>query len=247
MTFLKNAGRVGLVLAMLGIAGCAATPSESDMAATDRTEGLNREFHKFNVGLDTVVIRPLAVTYDTVSPDVVKLMVTNEFNYLSLPKDFANHLLQGNIHDALQTLGRFTLNTIIGAVGLLDPATEFGLPEKDTDFGVTLAKLGAGEGNYLVLPVLGPSTVRDAVGRLVDNAFAPTSYLGLTLAEKGAVYGGQAVEFRDRNMEPIDEVLYNSEDSYVSLRSVYLQHRRSKVSGGDAQTEGLPDIFNQKN
>jgi phospholipid-binding lipoprotein MlaA len=245
MKLLNMSRHWAIALALLGASACTAVDPDADFAAADANESLSREFHDFNVGLDTAFVRPAARTYDKFTPEVVQHLVTNGFSHLTLPRDFANHLLQGKVKPALETLGRFTLNTIVGAGGLLDPATEFGLPKDDNDFGTTLARHGSGEGNYFVMPIFGPKTSRDAVGSVVDLAFAPTTYLGLTLTESAAVYAAEVIEFRDREMEPIDEVLYNSEDSYVTLRSVYMQQRRAKAAGKDNEADALPNIFEQ--
>ena len=245
MKLFWQAGRWCAVLALAGTAACTAVGSDDDFAALDTHEKVSREFHEFNVGWDQVFFRPAAKTYDKVTPEVVQLLVSNGFSHLTLPRDFANYLMQGKLSTALETLGRFAVNTIAGAGGLLDPATEFGLPKQDTDFGVTLARHGSSEGGYFVFPFLGPATPRDTVGRVVDLAFAPTTYIGMTLAESAAERTAETVEFRDRYMEPIDEVLYESEDSYISMRTVYLQHRRAMIAGGETEAEALPNIFEQ--
>ncbi|HSF96276.1 MAG TPA: VacJ family lipoprotein [Thermohalobaculum sp.] len=245
MKLFKVAGTWGLALALLGSAACTAVDPGADFAELDQQEPLSREFHEFNVGWDTAFIRPAAKTYDKFTPATVQLLVSNGFSHLTLPRDFANYVFQGKPVRALETLGRFTLNTIMGAGGLLDPATEFGLPKRDTDFGVTMARHGASEGSYLVFPLFGPTTSRDTVGRVVDLAFAPTTYLGLTLAESGAEYGAELIEFRDREMDAIDDVLYESEDSYVTLRAVYLQSRRALIAGDGVEPDALPNIFEQ--
>jgi phospholipid-binding lipoprotein MlaA len=137
---------------------------------------------------------------------------------------------------------------VLGAGGFLDPATEFGLPVNDTDFGITLGKHGVGEGSYWVLPLVGPTTTRDGFGGIVNLALSPTTYLGLIDPSLSPEIGlglvvGEAIDFRDRNDDLIDDVLYKSADPYISLRSIYLQRRRSEVAGEDAGAEVLPDIF----
>jgi phospholipid-binding lipoprotein MlaA len=141
-----------------------------------------------------------------------------------------------------------TIWTVLGAGGLLDPATEFGLPKDDTDFGITLGKHGVAEGTYWMIPLVGPITTRDAVGGLVDIALTPTSYIGFIepgiSPETGiSLVTGEVVHTRDHNADLIDELLYESPDPYISLRSVYLQRRRSEVAGDKAGAEALPDIF----
>ena len=201
-----------------------------------------------NLVLDRNLLRPVAQGYDFATPALVKHLLGNGFSHLDLPADFANYLMQGEIDPALEVLGRFTINTILGAGGLLDPATEFGLPENDTDFGITLGKHGVGEGSYWVLPLVGPTTSRDAFGGVVDIALSPTTYLGLIdpdlSPEVGlALVAVSAIHTRASNADLIDELLYESADPYISLRSVYLQRRRSEVAGEEGAADALPDIF----
>lgn len=249
MTLVRKLGALALVVVL---SACATAEPGADLSATDRTQGFNRQMLKVNLALDKAVLRPAAQGYDAVTPTLVKHLLGNGFSHLDLPGDFVNYVLQGEVKLALATLGRFTINTVVGAGGLLDPATEFGLPEKDTDFGITLGKHGVEEGNYLVLPLIGPTTTRDAFGRVVDIALSPTTYIGYVepsiSPETGiAITATQFIHERDANFEVIDELLYGSPDPYISLRSVYLQRRRAAVAGEDAGSEALPDIFDNTN
>jgi phospholipid-binding lipoprotein MlaA len=246
---LINAIRRCLALAaLLGVAACATAEPQAELSATDPHEGFNRTMLEVNLALDRYLVRPAAQGYDAVAPALVKHLIGNGFNHLDLPGDFANYLMQGRLDPALETLGRFTINTALGAGGLLDPATEFGLPKNDTDFGITLGKHGVIEGTYWMLPLVGPTTTRDAFGGIVDLALSPTSYLSVVgpsvSPEVGlALLVIETVDDRDRNRALIDDVLYESADPYVSLRSIYLQRRRSAVAGDEAAAEALPDIF----
>ncbi|MFQ5565011.1 MAG: VacJ family lipoprotein [Paracoccaceae bacterium] len=234
--------------AVLGVAACATADPQAELSATDTHEGFNRKMLEVNLVLDRNVLRPAAQGYDFVTPALIKHLLGNGFNHLDLPADFANYLMQGEIETALETLGRFTINTVLGAGGILDPATEFGLPKNDTNFGITLGKHGVDEGTYWVLPLVGPTTTRDAFGGLVDIALTPTTYLGVVAPgispETGlSLVAGETIHDRDANGDLIDEVLYESADPYISLRSVYLQRRRSEVAGDKGGAEALPDIF----
>ncbi|MHA1527492.1 MAG: MlaA family lipoprotein [Alphaproteobacteria bacterium] len=248
MTLIEAARRCLSIAAMLGVAACATAEPGAEFSATDPHEEFNRKMLNFNLALDRNVLRPTARGYDLGVPALVKHLLGNGFSHLDLPGDFANHLMQGEIDPALETLGRFTINTVLGAGGLLDPATEFGLPRNDTDFGITLGKHGVAEGAYWVLPILGPYTTRDAFGDIVDLAFKPTSYIGVfdsSLVNLVSIPYNvvRAVDARGRDGDLIDELLYESADPYVSLRSIYLQRRRSEVAGEEAGAEALPDIF----
>ncbi len=248
MTLINAVRRCVAFAAVLGIAACATADPGADLSATDTSEGFNRNMLEANLVLDRNVLRPVAQGYDFVTPALVKHLLGNGFDHLDLPGDFINYLMQGRLDPALETLGRFTINTVLGAGGLLDPATEFGLPKNDTEFGITLGKHGVAEGTYWMLPLVGPTTTRDAFGGLVDIALTPTTYLGFVAPgvspEAGlALVVGEVIHDRDDNGDLIDEVLYESPDPYISLRSIYLQRRRSEVLSDDAGIEALPDIF----
>ena len=190
---LTNAIRRGLALgAILSVAACATADPRAELSATDPHEGFNRKMLDFNLALDRNVLRPVARGYDAVTPALVKHLLGNGFNHLDLPADFINYLLQGEIDPALETLGRFTINTVLGAGGLLDPATEFGLPKDDTDFGITLSRHGVGEGTYWMLPVVAPITTRDAFGGLVDLAPSSHPSMGLRASVTSPAHGTRA-------------------------------------------------------
>jgi len=231
------------------VSACASTGPRDGFAKSDAYEPFNRAVHKNNLRADTYVLRPMAIGYELVTPDLFQHLIRNGLNHLDLTTDFDNYLMQGDIDRGLSTFGRFTLNTIVGAGGLLDPATEFGLPEEDTDFGMTLARHGVGEGSYLVLPLLGPTTIRDSFGFLVDRAFSPSTYFGVA-GIPGYVSPSLTVtdfvDRRNRNADLIDDVLYGSEDSYVTLRAAFLQRRRALIAGEERQIDALPDIFDDE-
>ncbi|MGF1552910.1 MAG: VacJ family lipoprotein [Paracoccaceae bacterium] len=241
--------RTGALLLAAALGACASTDDGSGgFAAQDPYEDTNRVFHSFNVGLDSYVLRPAAQAYDVIAYGPIQHIVGNGLDHLELPADFANYLFQGEGRMALRTLGRFTLNTAMGAGGLLDPATEFGLPHEPTDFGVTLGKYGVAQGPYLVLPLLGPSSPRALAGFAVDTGLTPTTYVGLLETDALSNIGPiitvtDNVDQRDENFDLIDELLYESPDSYVTLRSVYLQRRQALIGGEDA---AAPDIFDDE-
>jgi ABC-type transporter lipoprotein component MlaA len=166
----------------------------------------------------------------------VRQGVTNFASNLNQPGYVLNDLLQLRVGDAVQNTLRFAINSTVGIGGLLDPATAVGLPAAETDFGETMHVYGLGEGDYHVLPVLGPSTTRDSVGRIVDFAMNPcATWLSRRKPDiwPGARVAG-AVRRRSDFASTIDDVLYRSEDSYTALRSLYLQNRRFELRGGRA-------------
>lgn len=241
----SRAAAACLLVAMA--AGCAATAPEGALIA-DPYEGLNRSIHAFNVGVDRVVLRPTAQAYDAVAPALVQHLVSNAVDHLRLPVSFFNYVLQGEVETALEIAGRFGVNTIAGAGGLLDPATEFGLPDAPTDFGLTLASYGADEGVFFMLPIFGPSTARDTTGRIVDIGLNPLTYITVgdgsgAIAATAAQYLTPPVVSRAQNAAIIDELLYNSEDSYVALRTAYVLSRRARASQGGVDIDQLPDIY----
>jgi len=240
--------RCAAIALVSGVAACATADPQADLSATDTHQAFNQRMLDFNLAVDRNVLRPVAQAYGFVTPTTIKHVLGNGFSHLDLPADFINYLLQGEIDPALETLGRFTINTVMGAGGLLDPATDFGLPKRDTDFGITLGRHGVSEGTYWVLPFIGPTTTRDAFGGLVDFALTPTTYLGLVdpalAPEVGiAIFGTSTVHSRNANAAVIDDLLYESADPYISLRSVYLQRRRSDVAGDQGGADALPNIF----
>jgi phospholipid-binding lipoprotein MlaA len=248
MTLIDAIRRIAAMALALAIAGCATADPQVDLSATDTHQAFNQRMLDFNLALDRNLLRPAAQGYDFITPATVKHMIGNGFSHIDLPADFVNYLLQGEISSALDTLGRFTINTVMGAGGLLDPATEFGLPKRDTDFGITLGRHGVAEGTYWVLPLIGPTTTRDAFGGIVDFALTPTTYIGVIdpslSPEVGiALLGVGTIDKRDRNADLIDDVLYNSADPYISLRSIYLQRRRADVAGDDGGVDAIPNIF----
>ncbi len=241
----RPARRLAAALAtVVLVAGCADPQSNDSQFVHDPWEPVNRDFHSFNKGMDTVLLRPTAKVYDTVTPALARLLIRNGLSMLELPGIFVNHVLQGDIESAAMTAGRFGVNVVMGA-GLIDPATELGLPLVDTDLGLTFAEWGVEEGPYVEMPLLGPATSRDAVGRIGQIALDPVNFVtGADVVDviqpASTVLG--AVEARAWNMSAIDQLLYQSADSYVATRSAYLQLRRREVAGGVTE-EQLPDVF----
>lgn len=225
--------------ALLLLAACNSTPDANGI--NDPLEPMNRKVHAFNVGLDSHVVKPLTggksddARPDDAKPGIGSRIVQGVGNFgsnLAEPGKAINHLLQGQPEPAIKTTFRFLVNTTVGLGGVLDPATaDFALPEQDTDFGQTLAVWGVGEGPYLELPLLGPSTGRDAVGKVVDLVADP---MGSVLNRDqriigfGARLAGKAAE-RGAHGDTIDSVLYESADSYAQTRLIWLQHRRHEL------------------
>jgi phospholipid-binding lipoprotein MlaA len=229
-----------------------AAPAPSDFAIAeggpgeeikDPYEGFNRGIFAFNDTIDTYLLRPIAKAYGFIMPDVGKRLVNNFVQNLNSPVVLANDLLQLEGNDAAVTTGRFIVNSTFGVGGLFDVAAAYGLKRHHADFGQTLHSYGAGPGSYVMIPVLGPSTVRDGVGLAVDTAFNPLTYL-LGTPTNLAITGGKGVVERETLIEPLDDLRASSVDYYAALRSTYYQDRAVELrKGTPADTTELDTLF----
>ena len=216
----------------------------------DPLEGFNRGVLAFNDVVDQTVLRPIAWVYNKVTPDPAILALRRFFTNLRAPVLFANDVLQLEFADAATTFGRFGLNSTIGLLGLFEVAEPLGLPPHYADFGQTLHSYGSGAGPYLMLPLFGPSTLRDGVGRGVDVALDPLTWI-LTPGQSLALTGGQTVVRREELLEPLDELRKSSIDWYAALRSAYYQRRAvelGKLAGAPPAGQAPPasdDLFEE--
>lgn len=221
----------GSAVVLVLLAGCSApdTPSEFH----DPYESVNRAVHASNKGADRLFFRPASQAYGTIVPEPVRRGLSNASSNLSGPRNVANDLLQGNVEDAGHNLMRFLVNTTIGVFGVFDPASgSFGLENRDTGFGDTLAVWGAREGAYLELPLFGPSTERDAVGQFVDIFTNPLDSVFDEASDVAALTSFPSVlNSRFELADTVDGILYDSADSYAQLRLFYLESRRFQLSG----------------
>ena len=239
--------RLSLSVAALVVLGaCAAqqldTAERSD-GIYDPYEVQNRKVHKFNKALDKNLIGPSARRFARVVPAEVRLSFNNISDNLSMPAVAVNSLLQGDLRGAGLATARFAINSVIGIGGIADAADEFDVPEHETDFGETLAVRGVGEGAYVELPLFGPSTQRDTVGRVVDGFTNPLTY-NLDSPEK---YYKPTFDYlarvndRARYDDTINSILYDSADSYAQARLIYLQNSRFKL--GKSSDNGSLDPY----
>lgn len=197
----------------------------------DPMEGFNRAVFAFNEGLDTVLIRPVAVGYDTVLPGPVRTGVSNFYNNLDDLFISVNSLLQGKPADAVGDAARFVFNSTFGIVGIFDVASEMGIEKHNEDFGQTLGRWGASTGPYLVLPLYGPRNVRDAAGLAVKIAADPVGNVG-HVPTRNTLTAVRLVDDR-ANLLPADKIIEEAAlDKYSYLRDAYLQRRRSLVFDG---------------
>lgn len=240
---LQNYGKMtgASVVALAFLGACAAPPPPA--ATHDPYEPTNRVMHAVNRGIDRALVRPSSKVYGSIVPQPVKTGVANFATNLDLPGDMVNGMLQGNINGFGKNFFRFAINSTLGVGGLFDPAKSFGLTQEKTDFGQTLHVWGVGEGPYVELPGLGPSTVRDVVGTAVDIAANPVS---LALPSPESYYAtvakvGSKLGDRDRYSDTIDSILYESADSYAQARLLYLQNRRFEL--GQTAAGGADDFI----
>ncbi|MGE3141899.1 MAG: VacJ family lipoprotein [Hyphomonadaceae bacterium] len=213
-------------------------------AISDPFEGFNRSMYRFNDALDRAVLEPVAKGYRAVTTGPVRAGVRNFLRNLSSPVVFVNDALQADAPRAGVTAGRFAINTTVGVLGVFDPAEHAGLHRHEADFGQTLGVWGVGSGPYLYLPLLGPSSVRDGVGRIVDIAFDPFTWSKFDGDDEfratRTVVG--AVSTREVLIEPVEELRASSIDPYVTVRSLYGSLRESAVRKGRQDVQDLPDF-----
>ncbi|MGD9981153.1 MAG: VacJ family lipoprotein [Hyphomonadaceae bacterium] len=221
-----------------------AAPAAAAPTHGDPWEGLNRDLYAFHEGVDKAVIEPVARGYRAVTPGPVRGGVRNFLRNLRGPVIFANDVLQGEIGRAGATAGRFAINTTIGIAGIFDPATSMGLERHDEDFGQTLAVWGVPSGPYIFVPLLGPSTVRDSAGRIVDVAFDPLRWADFEDVDtaRGARTVTAGIAARESVIEAVDDVRENSLDPYVSIRSSYTLLRQSAIQNGRDDVPDLPEF-----
>jgi phospholipid-binding lipoprotein MlaA len=244
----RNAALLMAAVLTLGLGACATPPTDpAERAEFDKTndplEPLNRDILDFNLWVDRNALKPIAQGYVAVIPEAGRNGIRHFLDNLGEPIVFANNLLQGEFKRAHDTFARFLTNTTFGLGGILDVATKAGLEKQTGDFGQTLYSWGVGDGPYLVLPILGPSNPRDAVGLGVDAYADPWDrlaanfhywYLGLV---RGAVDG---IDMRARNLDTLDELQKNAIDFYAELRTVFRQNRASVLRHGEPGP--LPDL-----
>ena len=227
---------------VFGLAACG--PAPAPQGINDPYETENRATHAFNVALDRNIIKPMSAGLGSGGGPVSE-GIGNFADNLGTPGDVVNNLLQVRVGQATHNTLRFAINSVIGLGGLFDPATAMGVTEKKTDFGETLHVWGVDEGAYVELPLLGPSTQRDALGSVVDLALdpmnyllpRPESYVG-TMAKLAAKLGD-----RGRYSATVDSILYDSADSYIQARLLYLQNRRYELGQTSGESASFEDLY----
>ena len=198
----------------------------------DPWRGLNEGTHGFNEGVDRIVLEPVATAWDAVVPEIVQTGIGNFFDNLLVPRTVLNDLLQGHPREAIGHTARFLVNTTVGIGGLIDVGGASGLEHDMEDFGQTLGHWGVGSGPYLVIPFLGPSTLRDTIALPLDYAANPAFWV-----DEGAVTAGlTALNLTNARAGALEEFAKNREEAinyYVFLRDAYLQNREKNVHDGN--------------
>ena len=237
------------LVAITLLGGCASTTPGDQAGAYDPLEGFNRTMFTFNDKADEYVLEPVAKGYRHVLPEDIRNSVQNAVRHLESPLIFANQLLQGDLTGAITVVGRFVINTLVGLGGLVDVAARNGLPYEEEDFGQTLAVWGLGDGPYLVLPLLGPSNLRDLGGTVVDTVSDPVSIAAHNndigwQTDVGRTSAG-VIDTRARLIEAVDEAKKSSVDYYATVRSFYKQQRDAEIKDGKVVDATIPD-FNEE-
>ena len=250
-----------LLLASLGLTGCSThrsareeeamasdSPSASEQMDYDPWESFNDKTFYFNFNLaDHYAIKPAAKVWADVLPVKLRQSLANAFYNLAMPRRFVNKVLQGRLPSAGIELTRFVLNTTVGVAGLFDPASHLGLEKSDADSGETFAVYGVKAGPYLVLPLLPPLDVRDAVGFAADSFMDPLSWFITPLGADFGRAAAQRINERADNMKLYDDVEDTSLDLYAAVRNGYLQRRRKVIRDAvldrDRTWERIADPF----
>jgi phospholipid-binding lipoprotein MlaA len=265
MTLRSSAKIAGARIAVAGafalaaLAACAMPPPADDKEAVaayneanDPLEPLNRYFFEVNRAVDHILLRPVAEIYRGTLPEGIRSSVRSVVNNLETPGIFVHDVLQGEMERSGESFARFTTNSFLGAGGLADVAAgdnpkdpDAGIPFHSEDLGQTMAVWGAGPGPYLMLPLIGPSNVRDGLGQALDFYTNPVNYVvpnehrtGFSLAR--TVIRG--IDIRSRNIETFDEIERGSIDFYATVRSLYRQYRASEIANGRGPENPLPEM-----
>jgi phospholipid-binding lipoprotein MlaA len=217
-----------LALFVLSVSLSSVTAFADESELQDPWEGFNRGVFNFNESLDRAILKPVAQGYRFIMPDVAEQGVSNFFDNLRDVVTFFNNVLQLKPVEATQDLSRVLINTTIGIGGLFDVATAMDIPKNDEDFGQTLGAWGVESGPYLVLPLFGPSTVRDGVGIIPDMYLDPINQV----ESDELRYGLKALKVVDKRASLLDREGVITGDRYTFIRDAYLQKREFEVNDG---------------
>ena len=221
-----------IVACVVLFAGCASTNAPK----ADPFEGMNRATYTFNDKVDTALLKPIAQGYKAVTPQFARTGVSNAFSNIGDVGTAVNGFLQGKPGNALSDVGRFLVNSTIGILGLFDVATPMGLEKHNEDFGQTLGKWGVESGPYLVIPLLGPSTLRDLAARPVDGYMGYFRYID-HIPTRNSTFGLEIIDLRANLLGASDTLDTAALDKYQFMRDAFLQRRLSQVYDGKVPQE----------
>ena len=225
---MKHTMRLAIVALAIALGGCATTNN-----ARDPLEGFNRTMFSFNDKVDQVALKPAAQAYRAVLPNFVQIGIGNFFSNLGDVWTGINNILQGKINDGVSDFGRFTINSTFGILGLIDLSSDAGIPKHKEDFGQTLGRWGVGSGPYIVLPLLGSSTIRDTVALPLDFKGDLWSYKD-PVNVRNIGTGVRLLDARAAVLDASDLIEGAALDRYEFVRDAYLQRRESRINDGEA-------------
>ena len=225
----------------------------SAKATEECFEGFSRSVFKFNMAFDDILVEPIAKGYNKL-PNPIKSGTGNFTSNIATLLSIPNSLLQGNLKQFGHATGSVIINTTVGLLGFFNPAEKLGLKPHEEDVGQTLATYGVGTGCYFVLPILGPTTVRDSVGLIADSFLDPFAHVTIRENELFGISGNNldyfsvkgtdAVDFRSDNILNFDSIEKNSIDLYSSFKSIYLQDRENKINNSDEDRDDWGNFDN---
>jgi len=224
---------ISCLIALLLTSGCASQPTtpKEDRSKADPWEPLNRQIHGFNTGLDKVTFKPIAKGYQIIFPQFLRTGIRNFSSNLRTPLNIINNFLQGKGKNGLGETGRFLANSTIGLLGILDVASGIGLEKHNEDFGQTFAKWGIPDGPFVVVPILGPRTLRDAFTIPLNILADPLIWYDNS-SVRDKLYIMRVIDVREK-LFAAESLLEGSPDRYIAIREAYLQNRLFLIYDGD--------------
>lgn len=241
-TYFPNKFRMSVLCVFFALSGCAGPSNLSaEKSPADPWESMNRPLYDFNNGLDQAIIKPVAKGYEAVVPKTMRRGVTNFSRNLRTPLNGINNLLQGKGLAAANDLARFVVNSTFGILGIFDVATANGVPMSEEDFGQTFAVWGVPDGPYIMVPFLGPRTLRDTFA-IPLNFLADPLYHYDNKPVRNTLYALRLIDVRQRLFKA-EELLKGSQDRYISLREAYLQRRQYLIHDGNPPVD--EDFFDE--
>lgn len=226
---------------LLAVSNGACTRPPNGSPSEDPFEAVNRPIFMFNSGVDTVLFRPVAKGYEFILPEPARDKTANFYDNITYPVDIVNAFLQGKFKQGFSDTGRFALNSTLGLAGFLDPATLVGLTENEEDFGQTFSVWGIPQGPYIVIPLLGPSTVASGIGIWPNTQVNPIMQWP-TSSTRSKLFIAWTVDSRARLL-PFDEAVRESFDPYLFIRDAYLQNRQYLIFDGNPPVGDFDDEF----